>query len=274
MEIKFENVSYSINKGTSLEKIILDNVSFEIKDYGIYSFVGASNSGKLAIGDLLNSLINPTSGKVIIKDNRGKINKINSLRFNVGYVFSNPYDMFFHDTVRDEINYSVKEFKYKTCMKIEDALLLVGLDESYLDLNPMILDIVDARKIALLCVLIYNPNIIILDDFTNGLGYNDKKELERLLRLLKNKYKMTIILLTKDTDFSYKVSDCVYLMHQTKIISSGDRELLTDEELLMTLDLEIPKIVSFINECKKKNHDIDYYTNIHDLIKGVYRDVF
>ena len=66
MEIKFDHVSFVIDAYTPLEKTIISDVSFEIKSPGIYSFIGRSNSGKTAIGDLINALIMPTNGKVKI----------------------------------------------------------------------------------------------------------------------------------------------------------------------------------------------------------------
>ena len=84
MEIEFDRVSLVIDQGTPLEKIILSDVSFKISKPGIYSFVGASNSGKTAIGDLINALMSPTRGAVkigeFINDGR-RIRKINNLRF-------------------------------------------------------------------------------------------------------------------------------------------------------------------------------------------------
>lgn len=280
MEIVFDHVSFVIDKSTPLEKTILNDISFEIKGSGIYSFIGASNSGKTAIGDLINALIAPTKGGVKIGkflNDGSNIKNVDKLRFDTGYVFKNPYDMFFNKTVEKEIEFAMRYFNYKKdkmSLRTVDALTLVGLDSKYLKLDPQILTLTDAKKVALACALVYNPKIIILDEFTCGLCNQDKKELERLLRMLKNKYKKTIILLTKDTDFSYQVSDKVYLMSLTKLITSGQKDILKDEELLNSINLEVPKIVSFVNECNKKGHEINYYVSILDLIKGVYRDVF
>lgn len=280
MEIVFDHVTFIINEGTPLEKTILDDASFVIEKPGIYSFLGASNSGKTAIADLINALISPDYGVVkigrFINDGR-RIRNINRLRFETGYVFKNPYDMFINKTVEKELQFGMKYFRYKTdkmAIRVPDALKLVGLDESYLKLNPLRLTLVDAKKVALACVLIYNPSILILDEFTAGLSNSDKEELLRLLRILKTKYRKTIIMLSKDTSFCYKISDYVYLMKLTKIVASGDKTLLEDEEVLNSCNLAVPGIVSFVNECNKKGHEIDHYTNILDLIKGVYRDVF
>ena len=280
MEITFDKVTYIINNKTSLEKTILNNISFTINGPGVYSFIGASNSGKTAIGDLINVLYEPTKGKIKIGKrilDGKKVKDINKLRSTTGYVFRNPYDMFFNKTVEKEIKFAIKNFKYKTediNKRVKDSLKLVNLDESYLSMNPFDLNLVDAKKVALACALVYNPKIIILDEITVGLNKNDKNELLRLIRLLKTKYKRMVILLSKDTTFCYEITDKVFLMCATKIVASGDKKLLTDVEVLKNIKLEIPKIVSFIDECNEKGHDIYQYTSIHELIKGVFRDVY
>ena len=279
MEIVFNKVSFVINKNTPLEKTILNDVSFSIMDSGIYSFIGASNSGKTAIGDLIALLNTPTKGTVKIGRYKSNLNgkRINNLRLQIGYVFKNPYDMFFNDTVEKELSYAIDKFNYKKDNKekrILESLKLVGLNELYLDKNPMELSLVDAKKIALACILIYNPKVIILDEITNGISSDDKSELIRLFRILKNKYRKTIILLSKDTSFCYQITDYVYLMSYTRLINSGPRKILEDIEVLNNINLEPPKIVSFVNAYNKKGRSLDYYNNILDLIKGVYRDVF
>ena len=171
----------------------------------------------------------------------------------------------------------MKYFKYKLekiDMRASEALKLVNLDDSYLDMNPQDLSFCDAKKVALACALVYNPSILILDEFTAGLSSNDKTELLRLLRILKTKYKKTIILLSKDTAFCYQIADYVYLMHMTKLACEGEKDILNNVDTLNELDLEVPPIVAFINECNKNGHEIYNYTSTHDLIKGVYRDVF
>ena len=278
MEIVFKNVSFVINRATSLEKTILNDVSFSIKESGIYSFVGASNSGKSALGRLICTLNLPNKGTVKIGSyiSDGTKRGLKEIRSKIGYVYQNPYDMFFNKTVFEELSFGMKEFKYRVdTMKkrVNDALSLVGLNEEYLTKDPQTLNLVEARRLSLACVLIYNPKVIVLDEITNGLSYPEKRDLVILLKKLKNEYKKTIIILSKDTSFCYEVIDYVYLMSLTKIVKEGKRDLFETYDL-ESINLETPKIVSFVKECKKKGHDINYYNNILDLIKGVYRDVF
>lgn len=279
--IRFQKVSLIINKGTPLEKTILSNSTFSINENSITSFVGASNSGKTAIGELIDALISPTTGIVKIKEffNDGKIiSDVNNLRKNIGYVFKNPYDMFFCKTVYDEIAFGAYSFKYKKDKldeRIKSALKMVDLDEEYLEKCPLDLSLGEAKKVALASIIIYNPEIIILDEITIGLQKREKDKIIRLIKLLKTKYKKTIILLTKDTDFAYPVSDEIFIMNLTKIIKKGTSEILKNRELLESNNLELPKIVDVIEKCNLlKNANLEDYKDIKDLIKGVYRSVF
>lgn len=280
MEIIFDKVNFIIDTYTPLEKTILNSASFEIHEKGIYSFIGPSNSGKTSIGDLMTMLVKPNSGKVIVNGyvNNGKrVKKIKEFRKEIGYIFKNPYDMFFNKTVKKELEFAMKNYKYKKdyrTTRIKNVLKLVSLSESILEVDPFRLNITDAKKLALACILTYNPSIIVLDEFSNGLSKSDKDEITRLLKLLKNKYDKTIILLTKDTSFAYGLTDYVYLLDKTRIITHGNKELLRDVKLIKSLNLEVPRIVSFIDEYKKKNKDFYDYTTIMELLKAVYRDVF
>lgn len=279
--IKFEKVSLIINKGTQLEKTIINNVSFEVEENKITTFVGSSNSGKTAVAELVDALIKPTKGIVKIKNfyNDGKIIKhVNKLRKSVGYVFKNPYDMFFCKTVFDEIAFGAYNFKYKKDeleTRVKNALVMVGLDESYLDKFPLDLSLNEAKKVALASVIIYNPDIIILDEITVGLQKQEIDSIVRLIKLIKDKYKKTIILMTKNTDFAYQISNNVILMNLTEVIKKGGIEILRDEELMNTCNLSVPRIVDVIKIIKeKKKTNFEDYKDVKDLIKGVYRNVF
>ena len=270
-KIEFNKVSLIINKNTPLEKTILKNISFDIESNKIISILGSSNSGKTAILELLSGLMNPTKGTIKLSSSKDFSKK------NIGYLFKNPYDMFFCKTVYDELAFALYNFKYKKeeiDTRVNNVIKMVGLKEECLKLCPLDLTLNDAKKVALASIIIYNPEVILIDEITIGLRKEEKDKIIRLLNLLKNKFKKTIIIATKDVDFSYQISDEVYLMNLTKFIKRGSTEILRDKELLKTCGLNVPKIVSFIEEAREKGIKLEDYKDIKDLIKGVYRSVF
>ena len=280
MEVSFKNVTLITNPGTTSEKTILNDVSFSFSDNKIYGIVGNSNSGKTSIPELISGLISPTRGSVCIDKfvNDGRLIKnINKLRLLVGYIYKNPYDMFICKTVKKELEFGMKHFKYKL-NKIEtrtkDALKMVGLNETYLDKDPLKLNFSEVKKLALAITLIYNPKLIILDEPTIGLSNIDKKELIRLLKILKNKYDKTILVLSKDTDFLYSLVDYSYIFYKGSLMSEGNTSVYKDYHLFNLLGLKIPDMVVFTSVCRGKGINLRDYKDISDLVKGVCDNVF
>ena len=278
MEIVFNDVTYKENVKTPLEKTYLKKVSFMIEDNKITSIIGNTSSGIDVIGDLISIIKTPTSGSIrvfeYVNDGR-RIKNINKLRMNIGYVKSDVDKMLFNKTVKDELSFGVKYFKYKINkqeIRVKEALKLVNLDEEYLNKNVSDLTFEEKKKVSLASVLIFNPSLIILEDITIGLGNKEKENLIKLLNTLKNKYKKTIILISKDTDFCYRVTDKVFIIDHGRVVFNGDRNVLIHDKMLTFYDLETPNIVKFINAANKKNKNLTYTTNILDLIKEVYRN--
>lgn len=282
MEIKFCNVGYIYNKNTELSNSILNGVDFNFKKGKVYSIVGKSGSGKTTILELINGLIMPTSGHIDISNFRLEENKrirnINDLRVKVGLVFQFPEEQFFCNTVKKEIEFGMSCFKYKTSSiekRIIDSLIMVGLDESYLSRDPLTLSHGEMRLVAIASILVFNPAIIVLDEPTIGLDAPSKKNLFRLIKMLKTRYNKTIIVVSNDTDFLLKISDEVSVLENGKIVLTGDKyEVFSNEKILRRNNIKVPNLIKFSNLVKKKkNIKIGYRDEINDLIKDIYRYV-
>ncbi len=277
MEIKFEKVTLLKNRGCSKKNAILKNISFDIFTSGIYGFVGNSNCGKSGICELISFLNKPNLGRVKVGkySSVSHMRNLNKLRFDVGYLYSDPFDMFVTTTVKKELLFGLKYFKYKYKTKnkrIIDSLKLVGLDESYLDKKLSTLSLSEARKVALASILTFNPKILLLDAPTIGISTKDKNDLIRLLKTLKNKYNKIVLIMTKDTDFIYSCSDYIFLMNEGEIVKRGRKDIMHDVKMLRDMNLMPPRIVTFVDEARKKGINLKYYDNVKDLAKGVYRD--
>lgn len=278
MEITFNNVTYKENVRTPLEKTYLKNFSYTFTSGKVYSIIGDSDSGKEKIGLLINAVNKPLIGTIKIGKylNDGKyIKNINGLRMNVGYLKENPNEFLFNKTVKSELDFGLKYFKYKLNKKnirISEALKLVGLNEEYLKRRIDSLNISEKKKVSLASILIFNPGVIILEEPSIFLNYRDNEKLIKLIKLLKDKYNKTIILISKDTNLSYKVSDEIILLNKGSIVYAGNKSILEDEKVLNNINVDVPEIVKFINISNKFDANLTYTSNILDLIKEVYRN--
>ena len=280
MEVKFNNVYYVYNEKTPLSKLVLGDINTTFKEGTINGIIGRSGSGKTTMVELINALILPTKGNVtvgskVISKTR-KIKNINNLRYRIGLVFQFPEEQFFCKTVKEEIEFGMRYFK-KTVKSIEkhvsDDLLMVGLDDSYLTRNPYTLSSGEMRKVAIASILAFNPKIVILDEPTIGLDNSSKENLIKIIKLLKNRYHKTVIIVSNDTDMLHKISDHIVLLDKGKIVLEGSKYEVFKQDI-EKYGVKKPKIIEFEELVyKEKNIKIGYRDDINDLMKDVYRYV-
>lgn len=271
MEVKFNNVDYI---GPSKE---LSNINIDFKSKSINCIMGKSGSGKTILIELIDALRLPTNGNIkigryILNNKKNKIN----FRSQIGYVFQNSEEQFCCNTVKDEIEFGMKNFKKKMNdidKHVKDALLMVGLDESYLNRIPSTLSSGEKRLVAIASILAFNPKIIILDEPTINLDNQNKEKLIRLIKLLKNRYEKTIIIVSNDSDFLLKISDYIVVLNEGKVVLDGTKyEVFTKD--IEQYGLKKPKIIEFEQlVLKEKKIKMLYRDEINDLMKDVYRYV-
>lgn len=280
MEVKFNDVYYVYNEKTPLSKMALGDICTTFKEGKITSIMGKSGSGKTTLIELINALIIPTKGNIevgsrVISKTR-KIKNVNNLRYKIGLVFQMPEEQFFCSTVKEEIEFGMKYFN-KSVKSIEkhvsDALLMMGLDDSYLNRNPFTLSSGEMRKVAIASILAFNPKVIILDEPTIGLDNKSKENLIKIIKLLKNRYKKTIIVVSNDADLLLKISDHIILLDKGKLVLEGNKYDFFKQDIAK-YGLKRPKIIEFEQlVLEKKGIKIGYRDDINDLMKDVYRYV-
>lgn len=276
MEIKFNSVTVYRNYNSPIQEKILDKLTLEITKKSITTFYGDHN--KEVIGKLICALENPSIGSVkidkyLISRNR-YVKGINNLRFEIGYAFSDPRDYLFEKTVKSEIEFGMKHYKYKLNKINErpiDALKLVGLDESYYHRNPLDLSLSEQKKVMIASIIAYNPKVIIFDEIEKGLNNYDRNNIIRLIKLLKTKHKRTIILISNDIDFIFKCTDYIHVIEKGKLLFSCEKKDLYNEGIGKMIKL--PQIIKFVNKAREKGSKLEDYYELNELIKGVYRDV-
>lgn len=270
MGIVFEKVTYK-HDITKKHKSI-DNISIEITDNQVCGLIGKSGSGKTTFLELVDGLIKPLSGKVLIDDI--DINKEKNIRKNIGFVFQFPEEQFFERTVKKEIEFALKNYGIKR-NKVKDILKIVGLKEEILNKKLDDLSSGERRMVAIASILVYNPRIILFDEPTIGLDYRNKKKVIQLIKNLKNRYGKTILIVSHDIDLLYQISDNLIVLSDGKLILYGDPTSIYNEiDIIDKYDISVPKILLFERIVRdKKNIKLMHSNSINDLIKEVYRNV-
>jgi len=272
MEIKFDKVNFTYKKINYCEHEVLKNINIKLKAGKINAIVGKSGSGKTTLLELITGILKPTTGKVLIDEK--EIDNLNNA-FDIGYV-SQDNNQFLQKTVKEELEMLLKLYNYKLKEKkkrINDSLIMVGLNEKYLNLNINNLSSGEKKKLALASALILNPSILIIDEPVIGLDRKTKEELKKIFRILKTRYNKTIIFVSNNLDFVLEVADYVYVLYDKEIVLKGKKiDVLSKTDILKKYGIIGPNITSFENlVLTKKQIKIGYRYEINDLIKDIYR---
>ncbi|HIS17870.1 MAG TPA: ATP-binding cassette domain-containing protein [Candidatus Coprovivens excrementavium] len=275
MEIIFNKLYCIDNKKTSMEKKYLDDVNLVINKGSIVGFVGENLR---IIGDLIMAIKRPSKGEVkldsLIIKRTSHIDNVLNLRKKVGCVYSSNIDMAIDETVKSLLKKTMKNYGYKPSnitKHMVDSLKIVGLDDSFLNREIKTLSSTEMKKVKLACVISYNPEVIILENFEKGLIYREREYFRKLFLKLKNKFKKTIILITTDLSFLFEIVDKVFVINNGKLVISGDKDIFYEDKLYKYV--EMPNIISFTKYAQQEDHHISEYTDIKELIKELYRNV-
>ena len=258
MGIKLSNLSYQ-NK--------IKNINYQFPDGQITSVIASSGGGKTTLSYLLAGILN----------GEGKVENSWTGR-ELGYVFQRPEESFIFNTVREEIAFGLKKYNYRLDVldkRIEESLKMVGLSKKIWDCNPFHLSSGEKKLLSLAITLSLNPKVIIIDEPTIYLDNQNGERLFRLLKKIKNNYHKTIIIFTSDINFAFNISDNFLLLKNGEVIGQGDKkELLNSSDRIKKAGMEVPQIINFINNVKKKkNVDLDLTFDIKELMKDIYRNV-
>ena len=192
---------------------------------------------------------------------------------NVGYIKKNEY--YFTNYVYDELLLSLNKYEKElkdADKRIKKALKIFDLDENFLNKEISNLSKGEKRLLSYLRVFIYNPKIIIVDEPLKNLDYKYEKMVLNYLRELKNKYNKTIIIASNNVNIIYENTDKTLIISDEPLYKNT-KDVFTDDDILKKYKLYVPNLVMFVKKAKKKDKNINYYTDIRELMKDVYRNV-
>ena len=279
MQIEVKNVSYTYFVSKHEFYKALDNVSFSVEKGDFVAVVGKTGAGKSTLMQMLNGLLYPTSGEVIIdnfivsSDKKRRSKKLFLLRKKVGMVFQFPEYQLFEENVLKDVMFGPKNFGLKEdeAKKVAiKALNDVGIPESYFKKSPFELSGGEKRKIAIAGILASNPDIIVLDEPTAGLDPSSKVEIMDLIKKL-NVGGKTVILVTHDMDVVMNYAKKVVVLNDAKLIKITTPEKLFNEEDIESYSLEIPTLYKFKKALKKYGFkkDLSLINDYDALIKAI-----
>lgn len=175
--IEIKNLNFKYNETD--EKFILKDLNLNIESGDFVAILGHNGSGKSTLAKLLNGLLQPTSGDVIVDGlNTKNEETIWQLRSNTGMVFQNPDNQIVATIVEEDVAFGPENLGIETTeirKRVDQALKAVGMSE-YARRAPHMLSGGQKQRIAIAGILAISPKYIILDEPTAMLDPVGRKE--------------------------------------------------------------------------------------------------
>jgi len=220
--IKFRDVSFSVHGGKSRE--ILSGVSLAVPHGETLVLLGRSGSGKTTLLKLINGMLAPTQGEVLVQQRRTTDWNLIQLRRRIGYVIQDA-GLFPHFTVAENVGLIPTLEKWgssRIAARVEELLKLVGLEpREFANRRPRELSGGQRQRVGVARALAANPPILLMDEPFGALDPVTRAEMQREFNALARRLGKTIVFVTHDLREALFLASRIILLEAGQVVASG-----------------------------------------------------
>lgn len=260
--LELKNICYTYGVGTPFEKKAVNDVSFSVNKGELIGIIGHTGSGKSTLVQMLNGLMKPTSGQVLLDgvDIWDKPKEIRKIRFKVGMVFQYPEYQLFEETVYKDISFGPfnKGLSQEEIDKeVRRAAKFTGLKDELLDKSPFDLSGGEKRRAAIAGVIAMDPDVLVLDEPTAGLDPMGRDVLlSQIVRYHKERQN-TVLLVSHSMEDIARVADRIVVMNKSKLVMFDEtQKVFARGDELEKIGLRIPQITKIMSQLRKRGVDV------------------
>lgn len=255
IETQHCNIRYSV--GTPFEKEALTDVSVSIREGELVGVIGHTGSGKSSFVQLLNGLIRPESGTVLLEgeDIWKDPKDIRRIRFKVGMVFQYPEYQLFEETVYKDIAFGPRNMglaEDEVHQRILRAADRVGLEHALLDKSPFDLSGGEKRRAAIAGVMAMEPRVLILDEPTAGLDPRGRERILKMIRDYQRENHTTVLLVSHSMEDVARVADRVLVLDHGRVAMFEEvQTIFSHAAELAKMGLSVPAITKVFDKLRE-----------------------
>ena len=272
--IETKDLAYRYSVGTPFEKAAVEQVSIQVEKGELLGVIGHTGSGKSTLIQMLNGLLRPTGGQVLLdgKDIWAEPKKIRSVRFRVGMVFQYPEYQLFEETVLKDIMFGPKNMglsDQEAESRAREAAHFTGLKEELLGKSPFELSGGEKRRAAIAGVIAMDPDVLILDEPTAGLDPRGRDVLLAQITQYHKNRGNTVLLV------SHSMEDIGRTADRLLVMNGGHKAMLEETKTVFSrgpeleqMGLRVPQITKIMQELKAMGCPVDPATlTVDDALK-------
>ncbi|WP_304511185.1 betaine/proline/choline family ABC transporter ATP-binding protein [Desemzia sp. RIT 804] len=214
--IEFKNVSKIYKDGTKA----VENINLTFNDGEFIVFIGTSGSGKTTSMRMINRMIEPSKGQILIDGEDIMKKDAVELRRGIGYVIQ-QIGLMPHMTVYENITLVPKLLKWseeKKREKAESLIKRVDLPNEFLDRYPSELSGGQQQRIGVIRALAADQDIILMDEPFGALDPITRDALQELVKHLQEEMGRTVVFVTHDMDEALQLADRIVIMQHGKVV--------------------------------------------------------
>ena len=256
MQITFEHASFAYPAAPrNAPQIVLKDLAMDVQTNALIGICGMTGSGKSTLIRLLNGILKPTSGRVLIdgEDIHQSKQTLRRIRQRIGMSFQFPERQLFGRTVWEELTYTLRQHRIPHAdieARLDAVTRLLQFDVQHVrDHSPFALSRSEQRKLGLAVILSLRPELIVLDEPTAGLDRANAARLLDLLHALHQSDHSDVMLVSHDLELLLKYAGRLILLHQGRIAFSGaPRDLLAEPDILTQIGLPLPPVYQLLQQ--------------------------
>ena len=259
MPVAFEQVSFSYD----VESDSLEYIDIVVDDGEFLGVIGHTGSGKSTLVQLMNALLVPTAGRVLVDGMDTRERKLRrKVRTTVGLAFQYPETQLFANTVAEDVAFGPRNLDLpddEVDRRVREALERVGMDYAEVaQRSPFDLSGGQQRRVALAGILAMEPRVLVLDEPAAGMDPATVSEIRAYLREL-NDQGLTIVLVSHSMDDVAELcSRSIVLDHGTLHMQGTPAELFTAQNAaeLRRINLGVPRATKFALELAERGLEV------------------
>ncbi len=243
------------------DRIVFDRINLEIRDGEWVALVGANGSGKSTLVKLLNGILIPASGDVLIDNlNTRDEEALWEIRKRVGVVFQNPDTQIVASVVEEDIAFGPENLGVppdEIRKRVDEALKMLRLTRFRFS-PTYALSGGQKQKLAIAGILAMRPKYLVLDEPTSMLDPPSRDEINSILVNLYKEKNLTIVYSTHNPD-EVLLANRVILLKDGKIAFDGDPvDFFSKPELPWSAGVRIPVIAHIAYRIRKRGVNISF----------------
>ncbi len=256
--LKVNNISLTLDS-----KVLLDNLTFEIRKNSINAVLCPNNCGKTTLIKTLSGIINADSGEIVL--NGIKLTKDNFSKYvlEVGTVLEDIDNQFICNKVKEELRYPLinlgcKEKEIEERIDIVNSIMKLSL---ILGKDILRLSYLEKIKVLIAASIVHSPKLLLLDDVFRFLNSKEKKELLKILKSINNKLSITILFITSSVEEIINLDNIIVINNGSVMMNDSFDKIIFNDNELSKIGIEIPIMI-----------DLSRKLEFYKLIDKIYYD--